>query len=272
MKVHWITLDQHSKRAQRFVDGCAAVNMEHEPLVVTRGDTSNLIVTDEMRSKLTVAELGCMSSHLKMIDLAAKSEDEWFFICEDDADLQGWVRGWTVKEMLDRDENACADIVKFYMPASLLADRLESVYGGGVPRFIIEEPMGNIAYAIRTVTARRLVEDHKSGDLWSMSAEPMDVWFETLGKAGTLRITAAPLIGEMHELDSSIIGSKVVQRFRKAGSEAVRKTNLHPTTSKGVFAARFAGEAMREFREEILLSVVAAAAMGALIYLVTKSR
>jgi len=273
MKVHWITLDPKSQRGRRFVEGCEAVGMESEPLVVTRGDTSNIVVTADMRSNLTRSELGCMSSHLKMMDMAANSEDSWFFVCEDDVDLKGWIRGWTVEGILDREENRVADIVKFHMHALPLMNKLSQVYANGNPIFIKDEPLDNMAYAIRPAAAKRLVETYKSGNKWIVpGGVAVDVWFRKLAMDGELYMNAAPLLGEMHDLDSSLISSKFVLRFRKVGDETVRKTTLNPTTNRGVFAARLAGETVLEFKKEIALAVVAVSALTALIYFATRQK
>ena len=283
MRVHWITLDPSSERGRRFARGCEALGMESEPMVAVRGDTSNLVVTDEMRRRLTKSELGCMSSHLRMLDAAAASGDEWFFICEDDADLAGWIEGWTVEQMLAAQENQNADMVKFHMRPSDLFGNLDAVYGSstggyasngsGRPRFIAHEPLDNIAYAVRPEAAKRLAGTHKTGDRWSVpGGVPVDVWFQRLARGGELRIMAAPLVGEAHGLDSSLTGSKIVLRYRKAADVAVHRTTRHPTTSRALFAARLAGETAYEFRGEIALGLAAASAIGALVYLIMRRR
>lgn len=274
MKVHWITLDATSRRAARFMEGCRAVGLDDEPLIVTRGDTSNMIVTPDMLDKLSSGQLGCMSSHLRMMDMAAQIGDEWFLVCEDDADLK-WMPGWSPERALRSKDNERADVVKFHMHALPMMRLLDKIYGDGVVRFVADEPLDTVAYAIRPAAARRLAARHKHGSKWAVPSVPVDVWFRDLARRGELAMTAAPMVAEAHDLDSSITGSSTVLRFRRACDEAVRKTNHSPTTSKLVFATRMARETAREFSGELAVGAavtVAAVAAGLLLYGALKKR
>lgn len=272
MKVHWITLDLNSSRAKKFIDGCKKAEIEHEPLVVVRGDTSNISVTG-MLQKLSKPELGCMSSHLKMLDLAAQSYDEWFLICEDDADFGKWIKDYTMEEILGT-VNSEANIVKFHMHALPLLSDLGKIFDSDnimgatdkpIPKFIKTAPLDNIAYAIKPSTARHLVEKYKREDKWFIPGIPVDVWYQKLVKKGELCMYAAPIIAEAHNLDSSLTGSKIVLRLRKVGDEVVYQTTQHPTTSKVVYGSRLVKQTVEEFRDEILLSAIAATAVFAVV-------
>lgn len=274
MKVHWITLDLSSNRAKRFIKGCEDVGIDHEPLVVVRGDTSNMIPS--VMLKLSKSELGCMSSHLKMIDLAAQSNDEWFFICEDDADFGKWMKDYTLEEILCT-VNSEADIVKFHIHALPLLNSLDKVFDTTntmgttdkpIPKFIKTEPLDNLAYAIKPDAARRLASKYKRGGKWFIpGTDPVDVWYQKLARRGELCMYAAPIIAEAHDLDSSLTGSKLVLRLRKAGDEAIYQTTQHPTTSRIVYGSRLAKHTIKEFKDEILLTAITATACFAVVCL-----
>ena len=91
---------------------CSRMALSNEPFVAKRGDTSNIAMNAGMTKKLSVAQLGCISSHLYMLEKAAEIDEEWFFVCEDDADIEGWSSVWhfTWKDIIREmpvDANEC---------------------------------------------------------------------------------------------------------------------------------------------------------------------
>ena len=255
MKVHWITLDVNSKRAKGFIAVCDTIGLEHEPFVAVRGDTSNIVVSDAMRLNLSKAELGCMSSHLYMLDMAAKSQDNWFMVCEDDIDFSKWPKGLVLEDMLSKVDHE-ADMVKFHMHSIALFSVLDSVFADDTLNFVKAEPLNAMAYVIAPAAAQRLVSKYKRGDKWVIpGGVPIDVWHRQLARTGELSMLATPLFIETHGLDSALTGSRTVLRLRKAGDLAVYHTILHPTRIKAVYASRLAEQTAREFRNEILVSV-----------------
>lgn len=247
MLVHWITLDLDSPRAHRFIDICNDAGIDQEPLLVTRGDVSNLIIVgDRVLSK---AQFGCMSSHLRMLDLACAADDEWFFICEDDADWSRFPQ--------DIQLPIEADIVKFHVHSMHMSRHL------GPLRFIKDEPLDAIAYAIRPEAARRLASKYKLDGKWVMSGSvPVDVWHQRLARNGELSMYAAPLVIEIPGLDSSLTASKIVLRLRKAGDRAVAQTVADPTPHRTVYASRLVSQVSKEFGKEIFVCLAIAAGLG----------
>jgi GR25 family glycosyltransferase involved in LPS biosynthesis len=280
-KVHWITLDLDSKRARKFVENSDRLGLINEPFIAKRGDTFNLDVSPAMRSSLTKPQLGCLSSHMEMILRASfkKEEENWFFVCEDDADLL-----WSSKEG-DRMSHCClknipkdADCVILHVHLRPLLDMFK------VPRFFAntrsEGPVGPkgpkreqdavnftkgmatftcVAYLLRPSAAKRIVDKHydRARKKWvGLPPIPSDVLFSKFHDDGLWTVYSIPLIGEMTMMDSALTKSSLPLRARRMGGRALKRALLAPSDHRTVMSnnVEMAKSVYEEFGTEILVA------------------
>lgn len=258
--INYITLDLNSARSLNLNRVSKELGIKSIPFVAKRGDFTNIRLLPEQKNTLTVAELGCMSSHLRLLEKLVNDdnikEEDFFMICEDDVDLS-WIEIWNfrwqeVLYLLPKN----VEYVSFH--TGLCLNKVIPGTKRNFSKFFnfsaipIKEGLQKSAtsYMIKKSAARKIYDRHFIEGKWQFNnIEPIDVFYMHFIAMISYTI---PILGEISLGDSSLVNVGMVLRQRSVG-ERVMKSTLSSPMEHHIVPVRYFFESFKEFSGEICL-------------------